>query len=213
MRISRIVIAALAAHLIPVVAWAAFKPVRVLAPELLGLHCANSGVCVDDVQRLVEAERLRRDAVAFVSSKVGKIDHLPRTIFCSTMACSKAFGFTSNGGYNVGTFGTAISYRGWKPYFVRHELIHHLQNERLGTLNAWLLKPKWWTEGMAYSLSEDPRSPLAQPLQGWRDAFEQWRVSIGEKNIWLAAQSLNEYQDGGTLKPSLVNHAGDQAAH
>jgi hypothetical protein len=193
MRISRIVIAVLATHLIPVVAWAAFKPIRVIAPELLGLHCANSGVCVDDIQRLAEAEALKRDALAFVTSKVGGIEHPPRTIFCSTMECTKAFGFTSNGGYNVGTFGIAISYRGWKPYFVRHELIHHLQNERLGTLNAWLFKPKWLTEGMAYSLSEDPREPLPQPLQGWRTSFESWRVSIGDRNIWQAAESVNDH--------------------
>ena len=129
----------------------------------------------------------------FVTSKVGDIEHPPRTIFCSTMECTKAFGFTSNGAYTVGTFGVAISYRGWKPYFVRHELIHHLQNERLGTLNAWLLKPKWFTEGMAYSMSEDPRNPLPQPLQGWRDSFERWRESINEKNFWLAAEAVNEH--------------------
>ena len=192
MRISRILIAVLAAHLIPVVAWAAFKPVRVIAPELLGLHCASSGVCVDDLQRLVEAEALRRDALIFVTNNVGEIEHPPRTIFCSTMECTRALGFTSNGAYTVGTFGIAISYRGWKPYFVRHELIHHLQNERLGTMNAWLFKPKWLTEGMAYSLSEDPRNPLPHPLQGWRDSFERWRETIKERNIWLAAGAVNE---------------------
>jgi len=193
MRISKIVIAVLVTHLLPVAAWAAFKPVRVLAPELLGLHCFKSGVCVDDLQRLAEAEALRRDALAFVAGKVGQIEHPPRTIFCSSMACANSFGFTSNGAYNVGTFGIAISYRGWKPYFVRHELIHHLQNERLGTLNAWLFKPKWLTEGMAYSLSEDPRRPLPQALQAWRDAYEQWRMANADKDIWQAAEAADAH--------------------
>ncbi|MGB4765845.1 MAG: hypothetical protein WBH09_02940 [Rugosibacter sp.] len=193
MRISRIAIAALVAHLVPVVAWAAFKPIRVVAPELLGVHCATSGVCVDDVQRLSEAEMLRAEALDFVTRNLGQIEHPPRTIFCSTMECTKSFGFTSNAAYNVGTFGLVISYRGWKPFFVRHELIHHLQNERLGTLNAWLFKPTWLIEGMAYSMSEDPRMPLPQPLQGWRESFERWRVSTVTQNIWEAAQSVHEH--------------------
>lgn len=50
--------------------------------------------------------------------------------------------------------------RGWEPHFVRHEMIHHLQAERLSTLTL-LLKPRWFVEGMACALSDDPREPLA----------------------------------------------------
>lgn len=189
-RLSRLTLALAIAHLLPVVAWAAFKPVRVLAPELLGLHCAPSGVCVDDVARLAEAERLRDEALAFVGQRVGTIAQPPRTIFCSTLACSQSFGFTRDAAYNVGTFGQVISHRGWQPHFVRHELIHHLQNERLGTWNAWLLKPSWLIEGMAYALSEDPRQPLPQPLQGWRTSFAQWRAATRGQDLWLAAQAF-----------------------
>jgi hypothetical protein len=50
MRISKITIAAvLFVLLVPAAAWAAFKPIRVIAPALLGLHCAESGVCVEDL--------------------------------------------------------------------------------------------------------------------------------------------------------------------
>lgn len=192
MHIPRIAFAALVAHLVPIVAWAAFKPVRVVAPELLGLHCTTTGVCVDDVHRLSEAEMLRAEALDFVTRNLGQIEHPPRTIFCSSKECTKSFGFTSNAAYNVGTSGLVISYRGWKPFFVRHELIHHLQNERLGTLNAWLFKPTWLIEGMAYSMSEDPRRPLPQPLQGWRESFERWRATTVSQNIWEAAQSVHE---------------------
>ena len=190
MRKSRIVIAAAIALLLPAVAWAAFKPVRVVAPELLGLHCAASGVCVDDLRRLAEAEALRSEALDFVAHHVGAIEHPPRTIFCSSMTCTQAFGFTNNAAYNVGTYGLVISYRGWRPYFVRHELIHHLQNERLGTFNAWLFKPSWLLEGMAYSMSDDPRKPLPQPLQGWRESFEQWRLATRDQDFWEAAQAV-----------------------
>ncbi|MDD2661758.1 hypothetical protein [Rhodoferax sp.] len=190
MRTRKLLVAVILAHLAPVTAWAAFKPIRVLAPELLGLHCSSQGVCVDDLARLGEATALKAEAAAFVGMKVGRISHVPRAVFCSTAECAKAFGFTHQGAYNVGTFGLAISPRGWHPHFVRHELIHHLQNERLGTLNAWFFKPNWLLEGMAYSLSEDPRRPLPQPLEGWRSRFEQWLPSIGNQSIWQAAEKV-----------------------
>ena len=190
MRTRNIVIAAVVIHLVPVAAWAAFKPVRVFAPELLGLHCSAQGVCVDELSRLAEATELKEEAAAFVNRNVGNIQNIPRTVFCSTNQCSKAYGFTSQGAYNVGTYGLVISPRGWHSYFVRHELIHHLQNERLGSLNAWLFKPNWFLEGMAYSLSEDPRHPLPEPLEGWRSRFEQWRSTVGTEDLWHAAEAL-----------------------
>lgn len=190
MRIRNLVFAALVVHLVPVAAWAAFKPVRVLAPELLGLHCSARGVCVDELSRLNEATALKDEAVAFVNQNIGRVERVPRAVFCSTNQCSKAYGFTSQGAYNVGTYGLVVSPRGWYPYFVRHELIHHLQNERLGSLNAWIFKPNWFLEGMAYSLSEDPRHPLPEPLEGWRVRFEQWYSTVDMENVWSAAGAL-----------------------
>jgi hypothetical protein len=190
MRTRNIVIAAIVVHLVPVAAWAAFKPVRVLAPELLGLHCSAQNVCVDELSRLAEATALKNEAVAFVNQNVGIIQKVPRTVFCSTSQCSKAYGFTGQGAYNVATYGLVISPRGWHSYFVRHELIHHLQNERLGSLNAWFFKPNWLLEGMAYSLSEDPRHPLPEPLEGWRDRFEKWLPTVGKAGLWQAVEAL-----------------------
>ena len=190
MLIRNLVFATLVVHLVPVAAWAAFKPVRVVAPELLGLHCSAQGVCVDELSRLSEATALKDEAVTFVNQHVGRIRTVPRAVFCSTPECAKAYGFTSQGAYNVGTYGVVVSPRGWHPHFVRHELIHHLQNEHLGSLNAWFFKPNWFLEGMAYSLSEDPRRPLPEPLEGWRARFEQWYPTVGMANIWQAAKAL-----------------------
>lgn len=190
MHIRNILIAIGVAHLLPVAAWASFKPVRVLAPELLGLHCTEQDICVDDLSRLAEAVALKAEAVTFVSARVGEFTHVPRMVFCSGAACAKAFGFTHQGAYNVGTFGLVVGPRGWRPHFVRHELIHHLQNERLGSLNAWFFKPTWFLEGMAYSLSEDPRRPLPEPLEGWRRSFETWHPGMGRHKLWQAAEAL-----------------------
>lgn len=89
MRNRDIVIAAFVVHLVPVAAWAAFKPVRVLAPELLGLHCSAHDVCVDELSRLAEATALKEEAVAFVNQNVGSIQRVPRTVFCSTSQCCR----------------------------------------------------------------------------------------------------------------------------
>jgi len=174
---------------LPLAAWAFVGPVRVLAPEFVGVIC-HGKLCLDDPSRLSEATELYEGAIRHVREHVGEFQAEPRAVFCSTIACSESFGFTSVLAYNVGTFGVVISHRAWRPYLVRHELIHHLQNERLGSLRTWLLKPDWFREGMAYSLSEDPRQPLPEPLQSYRARFETWFKQVGRSNIWTEAEHL-----------------------
>jgi len=174
---------------LPIAAWALVKPVRVLAPELEGLTCVGR-VCVDDPSRRAEAVTLYQDAVQYVQTSVGALQTAPRAVFCATPACSKKFGFTHQNAYTVATLSFVISDRGWRPYFVRHELIHHLQNEHLGSLRAWLFKPPWFREGMAYSLSQDPRNPLPEPLQGYRSRFEAWLKQVGPAKLWVEAEQL-----------------------
>jgi hypothetical protein len=179
----------LVALALPLAAWAFVKPVRVLAPQLEGLECEGL-VCVDDPARRAEATALYRGAVRFVQMSVGAMQTEPRAIFCSTHACSEKFGLGRRNAYNVGTGALVIGDRGWYPFFVRHELIHHLQNERLGSLRNRFFKPTWFREGMAYSLSEDPRRPLPEPLQGYRSQFEAWYGPIGLAQLWGEAEKL-----------------------
>jgi hypothetical protein len=181
----------IAALAVPFAAWALIKPIRVLAPELAGVTCVER-VCVDDISRLPEAQALAKEAIEFVQLNVGQLQRPPRMIFCSGKACSNSFGFTSNGAYNVATVGLVVSHRGWYPYYVRHELIHHLQNEHLGSLRAWLLKPDWFREGMAYSLSQDPRHPLPEPLEGYRSQYEAWVKQVGTQQIWKEAEHIQQ---------------------
>ena len=176
--------------ILPILLWFLFKPIRIFAPELAWVTCPNASVCLDDISKIKEATELRAEAITFVNSKIGTIQAEPRMIFCSTKSCDKSFGFTSNAAYNFGTFGLVISSRGWKPYFLRHELIHHLQNEQLGSLRAWILKPTWFREGMAYRLSEDPRKPLTQPFEEYRNTFDWWFSEIDPTNLWVEADKL-----------------------
>lgn len=179
---------------IPIAAWAFIKPIRVIAPELSGLTC-DDVICIDDISRFEEARELYQEALVFVEERIGKIDSPPRAIFCASSACATHFGFKNGSyghasAYNVATFGLAISPRGWHSYYVRHELIHHLQNERLGSLNAWLFMPAWFKEGMAYSLSDDPREPLPGKLEALRLKYETWTAQFEPHQLWLQAGKL-----------------------
>jgi hypothetical protein len=173
----------------PAAAWMLVKPVRVLAPQWVGVECPTATVCVEDKGEWVNAATLHADAMAFVDHAVGILRTSPRVIFCSTQHCAESFGLGARSAVTVGTWGTVIGPRAWKPYYVRHEMIHVLQAERLGVLGL-LRKPAWFKEGMAYDLSEDPRQPLNEPFETQRNAFRQWYLSIDPTRLWIAADAL-----------------------
>jgi len=173
----------------PVAAWAFIKPVRVIAPELNGLSCISDTVCTDDVSHYQEAAKLYDEALRFVDSSVDSIKNKPRVIFCNSGACSQSFGLGKRSAVTIGTFGIVISPRAWKPYYVRHEMIHHLQNEKLGMFKVWR-DPEWFIEGMAYSLSEDPRPKLSEPFEQYRSQFNQWYKQVGRSRLWEEARKL-----------------------
>src|SRR4051812_25186720 len=182
-------LAVVAVLALPLAAWALAKPVRVFAPELEGLTC-ELRICVDDEKRRAEAVALYLDAVRDVQKLLGPLETHPLTVFCSTRTCAQSFGFSGQNAYTFGSYAIVIGDRGWRPYFVRHELIHHLQNQRIGSLRMWLLKPMWFREGMAYSLSADPRRPLPEPLESYRFSFEAWYRQVGLHRLWKEAEEL-----------------------
>lgn len=176
--------------LFPLTVWAIYKPVRVFAPELVsGITCESATICLDDTSRYAEAVKLYDEAIQFVISSVGEIKKKPRIIFCATESCFNAFGFNKASAHAVGTSGIVISPRAWKYYYIRHEIIHHLQAEKMGVISQWR-SPAWFTEGMAYSLSQDPRKTLSRPHQEYREKFAQWYETIGNERLWEVSRKL-----------------------
>ena len=187
--ILRILIPLIVLLLIPGASWAFYKPVRVLAPELNGTTCVSNTVCVEDVSRYEDASRLYEDAFDFVTAVLDEIEEKPRVIFCSTHECFESFGFDRAGAHTVGISGIVVGPRGWKDYILRHEMIHHLQAERLGVFTQWR-SPEWFKEGMAYALSRDPRPVLSEPWEGYRSRFRAWLKSVGKEQLWTEAARL-----------------------
>jgi hypothetical protein len=175
--------------IVPVAAWMIVKPIRVVAPQLFDITCPVVSVCVEDVTQLQAASQLYSEAVTFVGTTIGPITGHPKVIFCSTEVCSRSFGLGSRSAVTMGRLGTVISPRAWKPYYLRHEMIHYLQEEQLGYIKL-LFMPAWFVEGMAYSLSEDPRDPLAEPFQAHRKAFRDWYAARSRSTLWSDAAKL-----------------------
>ncbi len=173
----------------PAAAWAFIKPIRVLAPEWNGVSCINDTICTDDMSHYQEAARLYDEALHYVDSSVGVIKSQPRVIFCYSDTCSRSFGLGKRSALTIGHFGIIISPRAWKEYYVRHEMIHHLQHEKLGMLKVWR-DPRWLIEGMAYSLSKDPRPKLSEPFEQYRTQFNQWYGRVKKGHLWEQASKI-----------------------
>ena len=170
---------------IPLAAWAFVNPARVLE-TVKGVSCVDDTICTDDIARYQEASKLYEGALQFLASSITPLEKRPLIVFCATEACYQSFGFSKSTAESIGRFCIVISPRGWKPFYIRHEMIHYLQVQQLGVLKMYL-EPTWFMEGMAYSLSEDPRAELAQPHQQYRSQFQAWYAPVGRGHLWNEA--------------------------
>lgn len=175
--------------LMPIAVWSAYKPVRVIVPQWNGVSCITEQICIETLEKAEEARVLYDSSVAFVNDFVGVMENNPRVTFCSSVECFKAFGFRApSKAKAVGLSGIVVGPDGWKGHILRHEIIHHLQSERLGIIRQWR-SPPWFKEGMAYSLSGDPRN-LTEPFNSYREQFGNWYQQVGKEELWKAAGKL-----------------------
>ena len=159
--------------LIPVSAFAFYKPIRVMMPEFFGINCQSSSLCVEDESQLARAAALVEDSKRHLSQNWGLSVGEPRFVFCSSEQCKQTFGLSKAAGLNVGTLGIVITPRGWSDHYVAHELIHYWQADNFGSLSL-IFSESWVTEGMAYALSNDPRKELHEPFESYRKQFQEW---------------------------------------
>ena len=173
---------------LPSLALAAYKPSRVIFPQINDVVCEAENICIEDTERLSEAFYLTKEAYKIASYSLGKFDFEPRYIFCSTQQCYESFGFSKSRASNVGKQRIVIGPRGWSTHILAHELIHHWQNHKLGTISV-LFGEQWIIEGMAYELSNDPRMTLSEPWQSYRNRYRDWEKSVDKSRYSSALKN------------------------
>ena len=141
-------------------------------PEVAGVDCVEKWLCIENANDLEKASLLYENAINEVEEKLTSFNEKPRVVFCSTLSCFSSFGSNKAAAKSIGSFGVVVSPRGWANHYVEHELIHQWQSEKFGSITIWLA-PKWIKEGMAYSLSDDPREILSEPFQGYREKYKK----------------------------------------
>ncbi|MGH1414350.1 MAG: hypothetical protein ACRBB0_12725 [Pelagimonas sp.] len=182
MRVVPIILASCIGALAGLSACSPDKAGRILAPEQYGMTCVSATICLEDTGRKAQAEALYAQAARTVQAQLVPFKAPPRMLFCSTKACSAQFGEDHSQALTLGTYGILIREDGWHGYTLRHEMIHHLQAERFGIRATSYTLPKWYIEGMAYTLAGDPRQPLPRPeLEDYREAYKAW---IAAGNTW-----------------------------
>ncbi len=173
---------------LPAAALAIVKPLRVIAPALMpGIACLAADICTDNPAALGAAQALYRTGRDHAAAAVGPFEHAPRVVFCTTQACAAAFGIDRQAAQTVGNLGAIVAPRGWKPFYLAHELIHYRQTEVLGNYTV-ATGPRWLIEGTTYSLSGDPRRPLTEPFESWRAQFDARHAGIGSRDLWTTAR-------------------------
>lgn len=176
-----LVAACLLATSMPVVAWALFKPIRILAPQLNGVSCVGA-ICVDRLSALPVARQLHADAMAAVAAKLRPLELPPRTVFCSTAACYRDFGGAGRG-ITVFHLGVVIAPESWQSYLVEHEFIHMLQAQELG-LRGRERTPAWFKEGMPFFVSAPPAFDLPDYARPLVEQYSEWEQRVGRDQVW-----------------------------
>jgi hypothetical protein len=169
----------------PAIAWTAFKPVRILAPTLNGVTCAER-VCVEERNELARARTLQHDATAAVARKLAPLEQAPLTVFCSTRECYRSFGGGMERGATLFDWGVILPPESWIAHIVEHEYIHMLQAQQLGLLGRQQT-PDWFKEGMPFLVSEPPDYDLPDYARPLVAQYRTWEQRVGRENVWNAA--------------------------
>jgi hypothetical protein len=182
-RILRVVcITAVGILLLTVIAYLVYRPLRSLVPELVGMTKISDNVYVDDVSKASDAIELANDSIKELAKDVIVIERPPRMLFCYREKTFRSFGFRESAARSIGGIAVVLSPRAIYGYFLKHELIHYWQSRNLGFL-CERYYPQWIIEGMAYSMSNDPRHPLNEPWETYRRQFETWYKDIDENHL------------------------------
>ncbi|MEU8234379.1 hypothetical protein AB0C12_32735 [Actinoplanes sp. NPDC048967] len=209
----RLVVVALAAVLVAAVAaLVVLYPIAVAAtcPGCYGLRQAAPDVYVDDgatprqrrqVVDLIAAARQR------VGDYLGPMRSSPRVLVCLSAECYEHIGGGGEKGQALRDRALALSPDGADVVIASHELTHAELYRRLGSRYDQV--PRWFHEGIAVLVSDDPRYLTAKP-PGERCPIDHARALAAIRAG--AAPSTDFYRDSACVVDRWVAaHGGADA--
>ena len=149
------------------------KPLRLLLPAINDVYCSGN-ICVEERAQLKNAQNLYHSAVKGLSRLGLSATSKAVFVYCSTPGCYSSFGGGNEGAISFPYLGTIIGPDSWQVYISKHELIHWLQFKHYGAVGT-MRKPKWFREGMAYSLSQPPQDDIPQHYLPLIKRYEIWQ--------------------------------------
>lgn len=146
------------------------RAIKLLAPTWFGMQRIANHVYVDKATTAPQRDEILT-IVSQAHDRVGRyygaINCQPNLFFCSTEKSFQSFGGSRQTGATFWTAASLFSPRGQSSAIVAHEWSHAELHTRIGFWN-WLGVPQWFDEGLAVTVSEEPRhseSVYQQDLQ------------------------------------------------
>ena len=168
------------------------RAARLLLPEQFGLSRIDDGLYVetgaDDETRtkLITAVTRAENAIR---TAYGGVESRPVVNACITDACYASFGGMGSRAKIYGNY-ILLSPQGLDWHFLAHEWSHDEIRSRLTTMAWWRRLPQWFDEGVAVTISRDPKY-----------SEEHWRYLISanvprpSRQELLACRSLTAWLD------------------
>lgn len=166
---------------------------RVFAPEAFGMITAGDGLYVDPAmtaEQTAAVRGLRQSAEDRLREAFQDVITAPSIIACATEECFRSFGGNAQRALSFGDRAILLSPRGLTLPILTHERSHNELYARLwGWRGAFLTVPRWFDEGLAVVVSNEPthseavwndieRLGLARPALTELIGFGDWGRAV-----------------------------------
>ena len=171
------------------------RAIKVLTPTWFGMESIAARVYVDKAMPVEQREHVLKmveESKSQLANYYGDVSTTPKLLFLSSESGFRSFGGTGETGMSFFGYASLFSPRGLSSPIVAHEWSHVELYSRLGFRN-WRRVPQWFDEGLAVTVSEEPRhsesvyeealqagatSPALSELESlrqWNEAIKKYR--------------------------------------
>jgi len=167
------------------------KGTKLWVPEWFDMEPVAARIFVD--KEMPSAQRKRAlDLVAESEQRLaryyGNVASTPKLLFCSTEACFRSFGGSTNRAKSFGDYASFFSPRGLSVPILSHERSHAELYSRAGGFLTMRRVPSWFDEGLAVAVSEEPTHAESVCEEARKDGLALPPLSELESNgQWVEA--------------------------